>query len=397
MQLSQTRPVAAACFDDPKLVSSAGLVPVMSLARAAGLGPLADAHLSVPTDKGANAGRKVSSLVAGMIAGAGMIDDTAVLRHGGMGTVFEGAYAPSTLGSFLREFTFGNVRQLDAVASRILVAVATGTGSGIVTGIDDLTLVDLDDTIIEVHGHAKTGAGFGYCGVRGLNAAAATLTKALTAPVIVATRLRKGSANSARGPAKITADAIKTVHRLRSKAATGMVLLRAESAYFARPVVHAARKAGAQVSITVRQDARVRAAIAWIPDDAWTPIAYPNAIHDEQTGQPISVAEVGFTAFASRTPADRVPGRLVVRRIPDLNPPADPDQASLFAVFGFHGFFMTSDLDTVTADRVHRQHAIIESVLEEPDKGLSGRYALHLIHRFQALLHFAALSSVSWR
>ena len=116
MQLSHTPGSICARFDDPNLVSSAGLVPVVALASVAGLRELADEHLSVPTDKGANAGLKVASLVAGMVAGADSIDDMALLRHGGMGRVFDHAYAPSTLGSFLRAFTFGHVRQLDAVA-----------------------------------------------------------------------------------------------------------------------------------------------------------------------------------------------------------------------------------------------------------------------------------------
>jgi hypothetical protein len=111
-------------FDDPNLVSAAGLVPVLALAESAGLRELADEHLSVPTDKGANAGLKVASLVSGMVAGADSIDDMALLRHGGMGRVFAQVYAPSTLGSFLRAFTFGHVRQLDAVASRFLIALA---------------------------------------------------------------------------------------------------------------------------------------------------------------------------------------------------------------------------------------------------------------------------------
>src|SRR5215203_5603222 len=115
MQLSHTRPVVAAVFDEPNLVSAAGLVPLMGLARRAGLRELADERLSVPTDKGANAGLKLSSLVAGMSAGADSIDDMALLRHGAMGKVFTAIYAPSTLGSFLREFTFGHVRQVDAV------------------------------------------------------------------------------------------------------------------------------------------------------------------------------------------------------------------------------------------------------------------------------------------
>ena len=122
MKLSHTLPATSAVFDDPNLVSAAGLVPVLALADRAGLRRLADEHLSVPGDKGANAGLKVASLVAGMVAGADSIDDMALLRHGGMGRVFARAYAPSTLGSFLRSFTFGHVRQLDAVASRFLTA-----------------------------------------------------------------------------------------------------------------------------------------------------------------------------------------------------------------------------------------------------------------------------------
>ena len=163
MELSHTRLVSSAVFDEPNLVSCAGLVPVLALARSAGLHELAQQHLSVPTDRGANAGLKVASLVAGMVAGADSIDDMALLRHGGMGRVFARAYAPSTLGSFLREFTFGHVRQLDAVASRFLTGLAARTP--VVAGIDDpdgYVLVDIDDTIVEVHGYAKQGSGYGY-------------------------------------------------------------------------------------------------------------------------------------------------------------------------------------------------------------------------------------------
>src|SRR3954471_20008283 len=127
MQLCHRPRATSAVFDDPNLVSAAGLVPVVALARCAGLPELAEQHLSVPADKGANAGLKVTSLVAGMVAGADSIDDMALLRHGGMGRVFANAYAPSTLGSFLRALTFGHVRQLDAVASRFLIRLADQT------------------------------------------------------------------------------------------------------------------------------------------------------------------------------------------------------------------------------------------------------------------------------
>lgn len=216
MQLSHTRPVAAARFDDPNLVSTAGLIPVMALAQASGLLTLADEHLSVPTDKGANPGRKVGSLVGGMVAGADSIADLAILRHGAMGTVFDRPYAPSTLGSFLRQFTFGHIRQLDAVASRFLGNLAEKTA--LVSGIDTgRVLVDIDDSIIEVHGHRKQGSGYGYSGIRGLNALIATVTTETAAPVILTQRLRRGACGSPRGAARMVSDSLATVDRLRSQ------------------------------------------------------------------------------------------------------------------------------------------------------------------------------------
>ena len=366
MQLSHMRPVAGAVFDEPNLVSGAGLVPVAALARDAGLRALVDEHLSVPTDKGANAGLKVGSLVAGMVAGADCIDDMALLRHGAMGTIFDACYAPSTLGSFLRAFRFGHVRQLDAVAARLLSGLAARTP--VLAGIDGAVLVDVDDTIIEVHGYAKQGAGFGYTKVRGLNSLIATVITGQAAPVIVAQRLRKGSCGSSRGAARLVADTLATLRRLRGPAATGPVLLRGDSAYYGHAVVSAAVRAGAHVSVTVRLDKRVKAAIAMISPEAWQPIEYTDAVFDEQAGRWISraeVAEIGFIAFVSRKKAEQVPGRLVVRRIPDLNPKAAPGQPTLFDVWRFHAFFTTSNPDTVdtaSADQIHRGHAIIEQV-----------------------------------
>lgn len=368
MKLSHTLTATSAVFDDPNLVSAAGLVPVLALADRAGLRRLADEHLSVSTDKGANAGLKVASLVAGMVAGADSIDDMALLRHGGMGRVFARAYAPSTLGSFLRAFTFGHVRQLDAVASRFLTALAAQAPQVLGDGSGGRVLVDVDDTIIEVHGHAKQGAGFGYSGVRGLNALLATVTTTGSAPVIVAQRLRKGSCGSPRGAKRLVADALKTVRTLHP--ADVRPLLRADSAFYGAPTVGAAVRAGAQVSVTVRLDPKVKAAIATIGEHAWTPIEYTDAIFDEVSGTWVSraeVAEVPFTAFSSKKATDRVPGRLVVRRIPDFN--ADKKKAAgqgtLFDTWRFHAFFTTTDpadLDTVAADKTHRGHAIIEQV-----------------------------------
>jgi len=353
-------------FDDPNLVSCAGLVPVLALADAAGLGALAGAHLSVPGDKGANAGLKVASLVAGMVAGADSIDDMGLLRHGGMGRVFQRAYAPSTLGSFLRAFAFGHVRQLDAVASRFLTNLTAQAPQALGDGTSARVLVDVDDTIIEVHGYAKQGSGYGYSGVRGLNALIATATTAGCAPVVVAQRLRKGSCGSPRGAKRLVADALKTVSKLQ--AGHGKPLLRADSAFYGAPTVGAALRGGAEVSVTVRLDPKIKAAIATIADHAWTPIEYTDAIFDEVSGTWVSraeVAEVPFTAFTSKKATERVPGRLVVRRIPDLNLRGRDGQDPLFDTWRFHAFFTTTDpadLDTVAADRTHRGHAIIEQV-----------------------------------
>jgi hypothetical protein len=313
-----------------------------------------------------------------MVAGADSIDDMAVLRHGGMGRLFARIYAPSTLGSFLRAFTFGHIRQLDAVASRFLIALAgltgmlttqteppTVTGQGTSPGY---ALLDVDDTIIEVHGHAKQGAGFGYSGVRGLNALLATLTTASSAPVIVAQRLRKGACGSPRGAKRLVGDATKTARRLLGRG--HLILVRMDSAFYGRGAVHAVLAGGAAVSVTVRMDRAVKKAIAAIDQHTWTTIEYTDAVFDDATGRWISraeVAEVPFTAFAAQKKTDHVAGRLVVRRIPDFN--ADKHRAAgqdtLFDVWRFHAFFTTADptvLDTVAADKTHRQHAVIEQV-----------------------------------
>lgn len=301
-----------------------------------------------------------------MIAGADSIDDMNVLRHGGMAKLFDRVYAPSTLGSFLRAFQFGHVRQLDAVAARVLQNLVSRTPL-LQSREGERVMVDLDDTIIEVHGYGKQGAGFGYSGVRGLNALLATASTTSSAPVVLAQRLRKGAAGSPRGAARIVADALATVRRLHDRGNRPAVLVRADSAFYGHATIGTARKAGADVSVTVRMDPAVKTAIAAIPADAWTTIEYPNAVLDEATGKWISraeVAEVPFTAFRSRKQAERVPGRLIVRRIPDLNS-RQVEQPTLFDTWRHHAFFTTADpgqVDTVTADKTHRAHAIIEQV-----------------------------------
>jgi hypothetical protein len=377
MRSCHTPGATSAVFDDPNLVSCAGLVPVMALARMAGLQELSDQHLRVPSDKGANPGLKVSSLVAGMVAGADSIDDMAMLRHGGMRRVFARIYAPSTLGSFLRAFTFGHVRQLDAVASRFLARLSTRAPL-LRVAPGERVMVDIDDTIIEVHGYTKIGSGYGYTRVRGLNAIIASVSTATSAPVIVAQRLRKGACGSQRGAKQLIKEALSCLRRLNDDTARTSAaprpLVRADSAFYSAPMINAALRAGADVSVTLRSTLNVRTAIASIPDEAWTPIQYNDAIYDEETRRWISsaeVAEVPFTAFVSRPRAERVTARLVVRRIPDLNPPnttSESVQEALFRTWRFHAFLTTvtphgpHGMDTVTADKTHRRHAIIEQV-----------------------------------
>ena len=349
-------------------MSAGGLVPVLGLAEKAGLQALADQQLTVPTDKGAHAGLKVSALVAGMVAGADSIEDMDLLRHGGMTRLFTGIYAPSTLGSFLRSFTFGHVRQLDAVAARLVVNLAGQTP--VLPDVGQIAYLDVDDTIRATYGYAKQGVGYGYSGVKGLNALIAALSTPSGAPVIVATRLRKGSANSARGAARLVADALKTSRACGASGKEGLLVVRADSAFYGRDVVAAITRAKARFSITDRQDAAVKRAIAGISEDAWTTIRYPHAVFDEQLGQWVSdaeVAEVPFTAFASRGKKYAVAARLIVRRVRDQNPDhlvAD-EQGELFPAWRHHAVFTDSPLVMLQAEADHRRHAIIEQVIAD--------------------------------
>jgi hypothetical protein len=372
VQLSHAVGAGQARFDDPGLVSAGGLVPVLALAERARLRALVDDHLTVPGDKGAHAGSKVAALIAGMVAGADSIEDMGLLRHGGMGRLFTGVYAPSTLGSFLRSFAFGHVRQLDAVATR-LVTELTGQ-TPLLPDAARIAYLDVDDTIRATYGYAKQGAGYGYSGVKGLNALLAALSTPSAAPVIVATRLRKGSANSARGASRLVADALKTSRACGAGGTGGLLVVRADSAFYGHDVIAAIVRAKARFSITARQDVAVRRAIAGIAEGAWTTIRYPNAIFDEQLQQWVSdaeIAEVPFTAFASRGKKHAVTARLIVRRVRDQNPNhvVPNEQGELFPAWRHHAVFTNSPLVLVQAEADHRRHAIIEQVIADLKNG----------------------------
>jgi hypothetical protein len=175
-------------FDDDDLIARAGLVPVMRLAEWAGLSALVAGHVTVPGSIGSNAEVKIPSLVAGMVAGADSISDMDLLRHGGMGRAFAARRAPTTLGTHLRGYTFGHVRQMDAVASRLL-AGRVARVPGLLAGGGQVAFVDIDETVRATHGYAKQGRGYGYSGVKGLNAQLATVSTLRAAPVIAGVRL----------------------------------------------------------------------------------------------------------------------------------------------------------------------------------------------------------------
>src|SRR3954447_25728230 len=303
-----------------------------------------------------------------MVAGADSINDLALLRHGAMGTLFRGVRAPSTLGTFLRSFTFGHVRQLDAVASRLLIGLAGQ--APLLPGAEALAYVDVDDTVRQTYGYAKQGAGRGYTGVKGLNALLAVVSTVGSGPLIAAARLRKGSTNSARGAARLLTDALVTVRRC---GAAATVLVRADSAYYGHDIIAACRRAGARFSITARLTPTVVKAITAIPDDAWIPIRYPNAIYDEDEQRWVSDAEVAetvLTAFTGRRKRDHVTARLIVRRVRRLNPTTVPKgQTEAFAVYRYHAVFTDNTQPMLTAEATHRDHAIVEQVIAELKNG----------------------------
>src|SRR5579863_10472877 len=252
----------------------------MALAQRAGLADLTEAHVRPGGPCGVNAHLKVPCLIAGMAAGADSIDDMDLLRHGAMPDLFGGIRAPSTLGSHLRSYTWGNARQLEAVNRLLLGELALR--APLLPGRDTLAFVDIDAMQKRVYGRRKQGAGFGHTKiqgksllVRGLNALTATICTPLGAPVIAAARLRGGTANSARGAAAFAAEAIATA---RATGCGGLLIVRADSSYYSAAFCGAIRRGGARFSVTVNMDPKVAAAIAAIPEQAWTAIRYPRAI-----------------------------------------------------------------------------------------------------------------------
>ena len=362
-----------ASFGDPNLVSHAGLIPVMALAERAGLGDLVAGLVRPGGACGVNADLKVPCLVAGMAAGADSIEGMGLLRHGAMPALFGGVRAPSTLGSHLRCYTWGNVSQLEKAGREFLVNLAGR--APLLPGAGTLAFIDVDSMQKRVYGHRKQGARFGHTKiqgksllVRGLNALAAVVSTPIAAPVIAATRLRGGNAASARGAASLAVQAIGTA---REAGCTGTIIVRLDSAFYNAAVIGALRRGGARFSVTVPVNSSIRAAIAAIGEDTWTPIRYPRAIWDDQLGAWVSdaeVAEVQYTAFASKK-GQAVTARLIVRRVRDLNKQAADGQGELFPAWRHHAVFSDSPFELVQAEGQHRDHAVVEQVFADVTSG----------------------------
>ena len=367
-------------FDDHRLVANAGLLLPVTLAQHLGLRELVDNHVDLADAPGrANAGDKMLTLVASALAGGDCIDDADVLRTGGtasaIGCVVK---APSTLGTFLRSFRWGHVRQLDRV-SRELLARAWSAGAG--PGDGPLT-IDLDSTICETYGLAKEGArDHGYTGQRGYHPLLAVA--AGTGDVLMA-RLRKGRANTARGAAHFLRE---TVGRVRCAGTRGQLTVRADSGFYTHDVVAVCRKTKVRYSITVRLHQSLRNIIEAIPEEDWTPIPY-------WMDGAADVAETTYVPFQDEP--DAAPVRLIVRRVK----PTPGSQLALFASYSYHGFITDRDGDTLELEADHLRHAEIENAIRDPasSAGQALKYGVGLNHlpsgRFPANAAWLAVQSL---
>jgi len=324
------------CFDDERAVQGAGVALVAALAGRLGIEALAGRHVRLRRELpgAANAGRKVMALLFAMVLGADCIDDCEVLRAGRTRRLLGGwVPAPSTLGTFLRAFTFGHVRQLDALLGEALVrAWRAGAGPG-----EERLLVDVDSFVGPVCGRLKQGASFGYTGLRGYHPILAT--RADTREVLHI-RLRKGSANTVKGMLRFTEELIARVNRA---GASGVKLLRADSGFWSNKVFARLEKAGWQYSIGVRMQKGIRQAIEAIDEEAWQTIPdYP------QDGE----AQIAETVHGGR--------RLIVRRTRLLGP-----QAQLWPDWRHFAFITNRSEELALVEAEHRDHAVVEQVIAD--------------------------------
>ena len=348
-------------FDDDRLVADAGLLLPATLAAHLGLTDLVDEHLKLGNRPGrANAGDKLLTLVMSALAGGDCIDDANELRAGGTERILGfSVKAASTLGTFLRSFRWGHVRQLDAVSRHLLArAWAAGAGPG-----DAPLTIDLDSTICETYGLAKDGGTrFTHTGVRGYHPLLAVA--AGTGDVLMA-RLRGGNANSGRSAGHFLTE---TIGRVRGAGATGELTVRADSGFYAHDVVAVCRRTDVRFSITIRQHRNVRRLIEAIPDEVWAPIPY-------WLDGGADVAETTYTPFAQEK--DAVPVRLIVRRVR----PTPGSQLAAFVLYDYHAFITDRDGETLVLEADHRRHAEIENAIRDLKYGMalnhlpSGKFA----------------------
>lgn len=333
-------------FTETNLVPNAGLLPAAVLAQRIGLAEVIDERLRLAAN-GANGGSKALTVIGSILAGGDSIDDTALLRAGAAGELFDATRAPSTVGSWLRAHKWSNVRQLDAV-SRELLARLWSAGAGPADLSGPLT-IDLDSSIVPVFGRSKQGAAFGYTGVRGYHPQFATCAET---GMVLFSRLRGGSAGAARGAKSFLTE---TVSRVRDAGTTGQLTVRADSAFYSRAVLGTAVKLGVEFSVTAKQDKKIRAAIETIEETAWQPIPYWLS-SPEVSGA--DVAETSYTAFSG---AEAIPVRLVVRRVR----PTPGSQLALFTTWDYHAFVTNRPGEVVEIEADHRRHAIVEQRIAE--------------------------------
>jgi hypothetical protein len=323
------------CFDDERVVSDAGVMLVAALAERLGIEALAQDGVRLRRDRAgaANAGRKVMALVYAMVLGADSIEDCDVLRAGRTGRLLGGWIpAPSTLGTFLRAFTFGHVRQLDALLGRSVErAWQAGAGPG-----DGRLVIDVDSFVGEVCGRLKRGASYGYTKLLGYHPILAT--RADTREVLHI-RMRKGSANTQKGMLRFCQELAARVERA---GATGVKLLRADSGFWNTKVFEYLEKIGWQYSIGVRNIKKVRGAVEAIDETAWQHIAYPDG----------GEAQIAETVYGER--------RLIVRRTRLLGA-----QAELFPDWR-HFCLITNRTEALAVvEAEHRDHAVVEQVIAD--------------------------------
>src|SRR5215218_3730652 len=350
MPSSHTPSALVVAFDDHHAVANAGLALTATLAERLGVEAVVDELVDLGDRPGHHRpGRKVLTLLHAMVAGGDVIDDADVLRTARTQELLgHRVMAPSTLGTFLRSFTFGHIRQLDRVAETLLArAWAAGAGPG-----DQELTIDVDSTVCEVHGHAKGGAAYGY--TRRLGYHPLLASRADTGELLHL-RMRTGSANTARGAERFVNE---LAGRVRRAGARGPLTLRGDSGFWSGKVIGACRRHGIGFSITVRQTKLVKAAIAAIGEDAWTDIDYPDG---------------GAAQVAETTLAGKAGGRLIVRRTRLVGA-----QATLWPNWRHHAFITDRAGTAVWLDADHRRHAVVELAIvsgtEEATSGLGPRW-----------------------